>query len=273
MSSCCIWTLTTASLWWMLMSTSHRRFVSLFSRSSLSGFLSLFLRSYWTVIVWLSCSILFWLCGPLKITCHVKSFYWSLLCGPCVQSFHCSSPKKMPFSRMDPSCTIGFYAKNKKDFESLCSAVSVVSFSTLRLLSDSKLKKIYITEENCIPKQIFCLSFWQIESSKVAFFVVQNSSLCYYPSTAAQLGNTVQGDAKEEFCTKKQCVDQVLLSSQALSSSKEKYPIFTFVEGHSQDYGLEGHSSNNSGPAAHILPPGKLGKSNNRRNSDEFVFL
>lgn len=103
-----------------------------------------------------------------------------------LESFHCSSPKKMPFNRMDPSCTIGFYAKNKKDFESLCSAVSV-----------------------------------------------------------------------------------------ALSSSKEKYPIFTFVEGQGQDYGLEGHSSNHSGPAAHILPPGgKQGsRSTNRRNSDEFVFL
>uniref|UniRef100_A0A665X6G3 Cysteine protease n=1 Tax=Echeneis naucrates TaxID=173247 RepID=A0A665X6G3_ECHNA len=101
-----------------------------------------------------------------------------------LESFHCSSPKKMPFNRMDPSCTIGFYAKNKKDFESLCSAVSV-----------------------------------------------------------------------------------------ALSSSTEKYPIFTFADGQGHDYGLEGHSSNNTGPAAHILPPGRPGRSNNRRNSDEFVFL
>lgn len=97
-----------------------------------------------------------------------------------LESFHCSSPKKMPFNRMDPSCTVGFYAKSKKDFESLCSAVS-----------------------------------------------------------------------------------------SALASTKEKYPIFTFVEGQSQDYGLGGHSS----PTAHILPPVQLGLSDNRRSSDEFVFL
>lgn len=101
-----------------------------------------------------------------------------------LESFHCTAPKKMPFNRMDPSCTIGFYAKTKKDFESLCSAVVV-----------------------------------------------------------------------------------------ALSSSKEKYPIFTFVEGEGQDYGLEGHSSNHTLPTAHILPPRSVGNSNNRRNSDEFVFL
>lgn len=32
----------------------------------------------------------------------------------------------MAFSRMDPSCTIGFYAKSQKDFESLCTAVKEV---------------------------------------------------------------------------------------------------------------------------------------------------
>ncbi|KAM6972056.1 cysteine protease atg4da [Aplochiton taeniatus] len=103
-----------------------------------------------------------------------------------LESFHCSSPRKMPFSRMDPSCTIGFYANNVKDFESLCSAVSV-----------------------------------------------------------------------------------------ALSSTKEKYPIFTFVDGRSQDYGLESHSSTSSDSAARILSPDTLsGRSNNHHGStDEFVFL
>uniref|UniRef100_A0A8C5A167 Cysteine protease n=1 Tax=Gadus morhua TaxID=8049 RepID=A0A8C5A167_GADMO len=100
-----------------------------------------------------------------------------------LESFHCSSPRKMPFSRMDPSCTIGFYAKNQKDFESLCSAVS-----------------------------------------------------------------------------------------EALSSSTEKYPIFTFMEGQGQDYGLEGPSP--AGPT-HILPPGRLSSrsSSTRASTDDFVFL
>lgn len=43
-----------------------------------------------------------------------------------LQSFHCKHPRKMSFSRMDPSCTIGFYAKGQKDFESLCAAVNEV---------------------------------------------------------------------------------------------------------------------------------------------------
>ncbi|XP_046406134.1 cysteine protease ATG4D isoform X2 [Ischnura elegans] len=33
-----------------------------------------------------------------------------------LHTFHCRSPRKMPLSRMDPSCCIGFYCKTREDF-------------------------------------------------------------------------------------------------------------------------------------------------------------
>ncbi|KAL7845497.1 hypothetical protein AOLI_G00236890 [Acnodon oligacanthus] len=100
-----------------------------------------------------------------------------------LESFHCNSPRKMNFNRMDPSCTIGFYARSKKDFESLCSAVSVAL------------------------------------------------------------------------------------------SSKERYPIFTLVEGRGQDYGLDGYSGGSTDASTHIIPPGGLNGNKKRGSADEFVFL
>uniref|UniRef100_A0A3B4B2N8 Cysteine protease n=1 Tax=Periophthalmus magnuspinnatus TaxID=409849 RepID=A0A3B4B2N8_9GOBI len=50
-----------------------------------------------------------------------------------LESFHCKHPKKIPFSQMDPSCTVGFYAKDPNDFERLCKDVTEVTW----LLSDN----------------------------------------------------------------------------------------------------------------------------------------
>ncbi|XP_051559179.1 cysteine protease atg4da-like [Myxocyprinus asiaticus] len=101
-----------------------------------------------------------------------------------LESFHCNSPRKMNFSRMDPSCTIGFYARTKEDFQSLCSVVS-----------------------------------------------------------------------------------------EALLSSKEKYPIFTFVEGRGQNYGLEEQSGGAVDDPVNIFSCNRLSRNTNRGSTDEFVLL
>ncbi|KAM9385307.1 cysteine protease ATG4C [Pholidichthys leucotaenia] len=41
-----------------------------------------------------------------------------------LQSYHCPSPKKMPFSKMDPSCTIGFYSRSAEDYERIMQELS-----------------------------------------------------------------------------------------------------------------------------------------------------
>ncbi|XP_067877386.1 cysteine protease atg4da-like isoform X3 [Heterodontus francisci] len=102
-----------------------------------------------------------------------------------LESFHCMSPRKLSFSKMDPSCTIGFYAKTKEDFENLCKNVTMV------------------------------------------------------------LGS---------------------------SSSKEKYPIFTFAGGCAQDYGLDELCIRKPDKTVLISKSGRPGKSK-QNSTDEFVFL
>ena len=48
---------------------------------------------------------------------------------PPLQSFRCSSPRKMPFSKMDPSCALGFYARRGHDLDRLCAELRRVSAS------------------------------------------------------------------------------------------------------------------------------------------------
>uniref|UniRef100_A0A8C5F9N2 Cysteine protease n=1 Tax=Gadus morhua TaxID=8049 RepID=A0A8C5F9N2_GADMO len=41
-----------------------------------------------------------------------------------LQSYHCPSPKKMPFANMDPSCTIGFYSRTVQDYDRISQELS-----------------------------------------------------------------------------------------------------------------------------------------------------
>lgn len=43
-----------------------------------------------------------------------------------IWSFHCMSPRKMSITKMDPSCTIGFYLPTRDDFEKFCVEIQQV---------------------------------------------------------------------------------------------------------------------------------------------------
>lgn len=45
------------------------------------------------------------------------------------ESYHCSIPPKIPFLNIDPSLAMGFYCRNKIEFEDLCSRIKELSLS------------------------------------------------------------------------------------------------------------------------------------------------
>ncbi|MGH0154695.1 UNVERIFIED_CONTAM: hypothetical protein FKN15_067357 [Acipenser sinensis] len=57
---------------------------------------------------------------------YCQSFVDVSINGLPLESFHCPSPKKMSFTKMDPSCTIGFYSRSVQDFEKISEEISKV---------------------------------------------------------------------------------------------------------------------------------------------------
>lgn len=57
-----------------------------------------------------------------------------------LESFHCPSPKKMSFKKMDPSCTIGFYCRTVQDFEKASEEITKVG---ARVASSASVARAY----------------------------------------------------------------------------------------------------------------------------------
>lgn len=61
-----------------------------------------------------------------------------------VSSFHCRNFRKMKISKIDPSCCVGFYCREKSDFDNLQNSIQPVSTLKLSLFFEVFYTKISI---------------------------------------------------------------------------------------------------------------------------------
>jgi len=53
------------------------------------------------------------------VTCMCIPDTMLRLCYCCLQTFHCMCPRKLSFTKMDPSCAIGFYCRTREELDKL----------------------------------------------------------------------------------------------------------------------------------------------------------
>lgn len=101
-----------------------------------------------------------------------------------VQSYHCLTIRKLPASKMDPSCTVGFYCRDIEEFHSLCAHTEPVntpdiflSFCGCDLCLSCRCwplpSNVPCTHSSPLPRDVrtlcwIALSTWSLEPHEVA---------------------------------------------------------------------------------------------------------
>ena len=79
------------------------------------------------------------------------------------QSYSCSSPKRLTAKKLDPSCTLGFYCRDKADFEMFCAQVRKKTVYSLKIENHSFVDG----NSNFLLFPIFCTMFDELISMEI----------------------------------------------------------------------------------------------------------